>query len=209
MAILMDQAQFSVIIPTLQRAAELEPLVKLCSGHPLVSEILVINNAPQPISFAYPKLRVLDQRENIYVNPAWNLGAVKARSQLLAILNDDVSFDAELFDIAALQLSRKWVGIVGIDGAYLNRPRLEAPKVRLATYEHVTLGFGMAMFMRHDDYVPIPSSLRIWGGDDCGLTPFFRSGGSGSRPVARGCGQGDWSDHVEQQEASHPGAGRP
>ena len=34
-----------------------------------------------------------------------------------------------------------------------------------------------------------------------GLTPFFRSGGSGSRPVARGCGQGDWSDHVEQQEA--------
>ena len=42
-----------------------------------------------------------------------------------------------------------------------------------------------------------------------GLTPFCRSGGSGSRPVARGCGQGDWSDHVEHQEASHPGAGRP
>ena len=42
-----------------------------------------------------------------------------------------------------------------------------------------------------------------------GLTPFFRSGGCVSRPVARGCGQGDWSDHVEQQEASHSGAGRP
>ena len=36
---------------------------------------------------------------------------------------------------------------------------------------------------------------------DCrayGLTPFRRSGGSESRPVARGFGQGDWSDHVEQ-----------
>ena len=42
-----------------------------------------------------------------------------------------------------------------------------------------------------------------------GLTPFRRSGGSESRPVARSRGQGDWSDHVEQQEASHPGAGRP
>ena len=42
-----------------------------------------------------------------------------------------------------------------------------------------------------------------------GLTPFFRSGGSESRPVARGRGQGDWSDHDEQQEASHPRAGRP
>ncbi|MEU2205635.1 N-6 DNA methylase [Microbacterium oleivorans] len=42
-----------------------------------------------------------------------------------------------------------------------------------------------------------------------GLTPFRRSGGSESGPVARSRGQGDWSDHVEQQEASHPGAGRP
>ncbi|CEP26143.1 Putative uncharacterized protein [Propionibacterium freudenreichii subsp. freudenreichii] len=42
-----------------------------------------------------------------------------------------------------------------------------------------------------------------------GLTPSGRSGGCVSRPVARGSGQGDWSDHDEQQEASHPGAGRP
>ena len=42
-----------------------------------------------------------------------------------------------------------------------------------------------------------------------GLTPFGRSGGCVSRPVARGSGQGDWSDHDEQQEASHSGAGRP
>ncbi|GAA1391827.1 hypothetical protein GCM10009599_11350 [Luteococcus peritonei] len=43
----------------------------------------------------------------------------------------------------------------------------------------------------------------------CGLTPFRRSSRYESRPVARGRGQGDWSDHDEQQEASHPGAGRP
>ena len=42
-----------------------------------------------------------------------------------------------------------------------------------------------------------------------GLTPSGRSGGCVSRPVARGSGQGDWSDHDEQQEASHSGAGRP
>ncbi|MCG7415846.1 peptidase E, partial [Microbacterium aurum] len=40
-----------------------------------------------------------------------------------------------------------------------------------------------------------------------GLTPFCRSSRCVSRPVARGFGQGDWSDHDEQQEASHPGAG--
>ena len=31
-----------------------------------------------------------------------------------------------------------------------------------------------------------------------GLTPFLRSGRYESRPVARGGGQGDWSDHDEQ-----------
>ncbi|MFC5122611.1 hypothetical protein ACFPRL_03900 [Pseudoclavibacter helvolus] len=44
---------------------------------------------------------------------------------------------------------------------------------------------------------------------NCGLTPFRRSSRYESRPVVRGRGQGDWSDHDEQQEASHPGAGRP
>ena len=42
-----------------------------------------------------------------------------------------------------------------------------------------------------------------------GLTPFRRSSRYESRLVVRGRGQGDWSDHDEQQEASHPGAGRP
>ena len=45
--------------------------------------------------------------------------------------------------------------------------------------------------------------------DAVGLNPFRRSSRYESRPVARGRGQGDWSDHDEQQEASHPGAGRP
>ncbi|MBN9199767.1 MAG: AAA family ATPase [Microbacterium ginsengisoli] len=49
------------------------------------------------------------------------------------------------------------------------------------------------------------SKVRVRGG----LTPFRRSSRYESRPVVRGRGQGDWSDHDEQQEASHPGAGRP
>ena len=56
---------------------------------------------------------------------------------------------------------------------------------------------------------------RVSGGVDVflvvsgfGLIPFRRSSRCESRPVARGCGQGDRSDHVEQQELSHSGAGR-
>ena len=40
-----------------------------------------------------------------------------------------------------------------------------------------------------------------------GLTPFCRSSHCESCPVARGFGQGDWTDHDKQKEASHAGAG--
>lgn len=160
------RGQFSVVIPTLQRSDDLHDVVELCAAHPLVAEVLVINNAPDPLTFESAKVRVLDQGENIFVNPAWNLGAREARGEYLAIINDDMRFDPELIDHAAAALAKPFVGIVGIDGAHLNRPRADRIRTRLATYEHITLGFGMIMFLRAEDYVPIPDQVRIWGGDD-------------------------------------------
>lgn len=158
--------QFSVVIPTLQRSDDLHDVVELCAAHPLVAEVLVINNAPALLTFESGKVRVLDQGENIFVNPAWNLGAREARGEYLAIINDDIRFDPELIDHAAATLAKPFVGIVGIDGAHLNHPRAEKIRTRIATYEHVTLGFGMIMFLRAKDYVPIPDRVKIWGGDD-------------------------------------------
>ena len=68
--------RFSVVIPTLQRATELRPLVDVCAAHPLVGEVIVVNNASAPLSWESPKVRVLHQEANIYVNAAWNLGHV-------------------------------------------------------------------------------------------------------------------------------------
>lgn len=161
-----SDAKISVVIPTLQRPDDLEPLVKMCSEHPLVKEVLLVNNAQTDVSFTYAKLVVLQQDDNIFVNPAWNLAVRRAQAPYLAILNDDVSFDPELIDLACRLLARPTVGMVGIDGSFINRPREPRLQVRIATHEHVSLGFGMAMFMRRADYVPIPESMRIWGGDD-------------------------------------------
>ena len=157
-------SEFSVIIPTLQRAKELRELVEQCAAHPLVLEVLVINNAPQPLHWESRKVRVLQQAENIYVNPAWNLGAREARGKYLAIVNDDVLFDGAAFDAAARGL--KWFGIVGPDRSAFT---LAAPgKVRLrpARKSAAMFGFGTFMCMRRRDYDPIPEQMRIWGGDD-------------------------------------------
>ena len=156
---------FTVIIPTLQRSDLLEDLLRRCDAHPLVDEILVINNAVQPLETRLAKVRVMHQGRNIYVNPAWNLGAAEARSDLLAIVNDDVLFaDEALYEAAAI-LRRGRFAMVGPDSScFLHQPADGRVSHRVAS--GLRFRYGTFMCMRRSDYDPIPDQLLIWGGDD-------------------------------------------
>lgn len=155
-------SQFSVIIPTLQKSVRLLPLVQSYCLHPLVGEVVIVNNASQPLQFRHPKVRVLQQRQNIFVNPAWNLGAREARFPFLLISNDDLTIDTRMLDAAA-RLLRLPVGMIGPARSSIRRPRKTLPWV-FPVYRR-TPGFGTLMFMRAVSYVPIPEDLLIWSGD--------------------------------------------
>ncbi len=163
---LRDPAVFTVIIPTLQRAPELWPLVDQCARHPLVHEVLVINNSDSPLFWECAKVRVLQQEANIFVNPAWNLGVREAVGRFVAIVNDDVLFDDEVFDEAARVLQRGLFGMVVPDRSCFQAGRWDKPiSHRLAT-GRLNLVWGTFMALRRTDYRPVPDSLLIWGGDD-------------------------------------------
>lgn len=162
----MPEAKFSVIIPTLQRSVRLEALVERCSRHDKVLEVLIINNSPSPLRFRSPKVRVLQQQDNIYVNPAWNLGAKEARGDLLAIINDDVLFDDAALAYSAKLLTRRPIGIVGPDLSTFEALSGGKISYRLARPDATVRNFGTFMCLRRRNYVPIPSDMRIWGGDD-------------------------------------------
>lgn len=159
----MIKGRFSVVIPTLQRSQDLWPLVDQMAAHPLVHEVLVINNAPEPLSWESAKVRVLPQSENIFVNPAWNLGAREAQAEYLAIVNDDVRFDSHLLDLAAQWLRCPRMGIIGPNSSCFNR---EGGRAFLRPAYQRPSGFGTLMLMRLDLYRPIPDSLRVFHGDD-------------------------------------------
>lgn len=162
----MASTRFTVVIPTLQRAPELEETTLRCAAHPLVEEVLVINNHTSPLPFAHPRLRVLQQEQNIFVNPAWNLGAREARGDLLAIVNDDVLFEDEALTHAARILRRGLFGIVGPDLSTFHDDGSRRISHRLARHNAPTRLFGTFMCLRTRDYVPVPDELKIWGGDD-------------------------------------------
>ncbi|WP_322613374.1 glycosyltransferase family 2 protein [Dermacoccus abyssi] len=70
--------QFAVIIPTMQRSPLLWEQLPHYLASELVAEVVIINNVPAAIDVEHPKLRVLAQERNIYVNPAWNLGVASS-----------------------------------------------------------------------------------------------------------------------------------
>lgn len=155
---------FSVIIPTLQRSPELWPLVEQCSAHPLVAEVIVINNASEPLSWISPKVRVLQQEKNIFVNPAWNLGAREAKAPWLAIINDDVRFEDEALYESGRALRKRHVGTIGPAGSCFDTTPTKAATHRPVL--DIGMRYGTFMCLRKTDYFPIPDDLLIWGGDD-------------------------------------------
>ncbi|MBS1699355.1 MAG: glycosyltransferase [Actinobacteria bacterium] len=158
------RGRFSVIIPTLQRSKHLRPLVDQCAAHPLVQEVLVINNANAQLTWDSPKVRVLDQAQNIYVNPAWNLGAREASGEYLAIVNDDLLFEDEALEESASILARGFYGLVIPDSSCFHEVGPGSIAHRPAPYPNDF--FGTFMCMRRRDYWPVPDDMLIWGGDD-------------------------------------------
>ncbi len=155
---------FSAIVPTLQRAPQMPLLLETYLEHPLVDEVIVVNNAQKELNGPrkHGKLRILNQRRNLFVNPAWNLGAREAHGEFLIVTNDDILFDPRVIDAAA-RLLRWPVGIIGPHpGAFSRQDR--RPWF-LPAYTRSS-GFGTLMFLRASNYVMIPDGLLIWCGDD-------------------------------------------
>lgn len=162
---------FTVIIPTLQRVRGTAALVRDLSASPLVSEILVINNAPKPLPYYAPKVREIHRPTNIFVNPSWNLGVEQARHDLVCLANDDIRFDTSMFRVAA-RLLRLPIGILApheasfVDELPPDMRPLPRRRLRLQPSYRRTNGFGTLMFMRRDSFVPVPDALQVWFGDD-------------------------------------------
>lgn len=179
-----DGTTLQLVIPTLWRPAALVAALEGYLHSPAVERVIVIDNAPalRPAAVRalepHPRLLLLAQPENLYVNPAWNLGLaqIASGSSLVGILNDDIQIPACVLEGLLAQAPAAGT-VVGL----LPPPETAAPGPPSPAYPLVLepfpyrrelsigsqcRGFGSALFLRRGDFVPIPSSLQIWFGDD-------------------------------------------
>lgn len=172
---------YSVILPTMWRGIELEMMLPLVANHPLVGEVIIIDNNPTQRPSWYqphPKIQLLEQSTNIYVNPAWNLGASLAKHEWLCFMSDDVLFDEHVFDF----LDNKSPGIIGLRSVDMYKlwegrsmedniastisPNMDLEEIAGLLPGDFPLGFAVLFFVHKSHWMRIPTEqLKILFGD--------------------------------------------
>lgn len=159
---------FSVIIPTMWKSPRITKLITDLCNCDVVGEVIIIDNdmdADCPVNFSnpHPKIEIEMMDKNIFVNPAWNYGAKRAKFDNLLICNDDVNFDPSFLNIYD-DGSLANVGVIGM--AFENYKLKSDANIHLRAMKQRPYGWGCVMMIHKSKYVPIPSDLLIANGDD-------------------------------------------
>lgn len=180
----------SIVVPTMWRYAPFLDFAQYLVRIDVVSELIIINNdntkTPQHEILNHPKVRMLDFGQNIYVNPAWNMGVNAAREDIVCILNDDLQFDLKLL-YKVVDFIKPDMGVFGLmtgnpDFWQIPITTGNIDFVPYVPYSGVSCyGFGELMFIHKNAWVNIPKGLNIGMGDvfifeRCflhGLTNYF------------------------------------
>lgn len=135
---------------------------------PLVGEILLIDNIGFDYKWTFKKIRVLNDGNNLFVNPSWNLGVREAKFDKIIIANDDIVFR---FD-TVIEKVDEYLQVGMICGFSVNcfaQKRNGTPLVsKLQIIKHISkraYGFGVFMILFKETYFPIPDEFKVWYGD--------------------------------------------
>jgi len=157
---------FSVIIPTIWAPGieSVYSLLENISKCENIKEIILINNDPDIHSDINIEKVIELKFNNIYVNPAWNIGVKNSNSNLICIMNDDIDFNLDIFHFINEQLENPEVKILG--ASKLSYSRTEDEQWTIEKVSIRNRGWGCLIFLKKENYFEIPDDLRIHFGDD-------------------------------------------
>jgi len=177
----------SVIIPTMWAYEPFLNFLENILELNCVGEVIIINNlvsdTPNHLALNHPKVKMHNMHQNIYVNPAWNLGAQLSQYDTLCFLSDDVLVDLKVFQEANKFVTNQ-IGVLGFGyhpamftlhsqkiinqnevEHYIVTGDIQIKETSENGFVHKT-GYGALFFLHKQNYVPIPKEFLISGGDN-------------------------------------------
>jgi hypothetical protein len=155
--------KFSIVIPTMWFSNKIECLIEELIKSELVEEIIIIDNntlSNNKTKIVSEKLKILPQEENIFVNPAWNLGVRISKNENIIISNDDLCISN--INKVLLEILNTNFDFIGLDYQNINK---NDGVIITKTSGGMTKGFGCFMFIKKNKYIQIPENIKIWFGD--------------------------------------------
>jgi glycosyltransferase involved in cell wall biosynthesis len=158
----------SFIVPTLWKCNKLiESINSFIDAKIEGAELIIIDNANS--DFNDKDIICLKQKENIGVNPAWNLGVKTAKNDLICLLNDDITFNFSTLktNIETLTTMSEEC-MIGFDA---NQNFFDTLNDSLEVFHFNeapcrTLGFGCMMILNKKNYIHIDERMKVFCGDD-------------------------------------------
>jgi len=158
----------SFIVPTLWKCNKLiESINSFIDAKIEGAEFIIIDNANS--DFNDKDIICLKQKENIGVNPAWNLGVKTAKNDLICLLNDDITFNFSTLktNIETLTTMSEEC-MIGFDA---NQNFFDTLNDSLEVFHFNeapcrTLGFGCMMILNKKNYIHIDERMKVFCGDD-------------------------------------------
>jgi hypothetical protein len=138
-------------------------LLDVLNDNPMVGEIILIDNDSSkrpPQITPTSKLRIIEQEQNIYVNPAWNLGVQLSNYENICISNDDLVWDV---NVLPLILENIGLGIIGQGTSNYFEGETE---LSITPITERNWGWGCCFFLEKRNWKPIPSQFLIACGDE-------------------------------------------
>lgn len=160
--------KYSIIIPTLWKSNRIHKLLRDLIKCEFVDEIILIDNANKYFEYyeALDKVRLVQVEENIYVNPAWNLGVKISKNNCISILNDDINFNPNIFEIITKDILNQF-GIIGMGaGNYQNTNIDDSPVLEVWSPGVNDWGWGCFIMFDKKNWIDIPDTIKIWYGDN-------------------------------------------
>ena len=161
--------KYSVIIPTLWKSNRIGKLLFSLIECEFVDEIILIDNAGKFFEYfeGLDKVKLVQVEENIYVNPAWNLGIELAKNDLIALVNDDINFNPNIFGVIDESIL-SYVGIIGMgEGNYKDEIDKEKGSYIDIWEPGVNdWGWGCFIMLNKKNWIDIPDNIKIWYGDN-------------------------------------------
>ena len=164
----------SFIIPTIWKAEEIyksiEQFKRLKHKN---AELIIIDNTHSDFYDNDPRITIVKFTNNIFVNPAWNIGVKLARNNYICLLNDDIYFNyVNLFNNFERFIDQNPnLGLIGFNensrvrdnSNILNKDDDEL--ILVDTTGIVPFAYGCCMFLKKEDYFDIYEECKIFYGD--------------------------------------------